>query len=93
MASPASVGFPQTPETPQAGDALYFEESLRALMSTVVVALAVMAHLDFPTRACDTPLHVFSDDGSLPLECQLDLFWKLPKVREANVVFFFFFFF
>lgn len=91
MASPVSVGFPQTPETPQAGDSLYFEESLRALMSAVVVAPAVMAHLDFPTRACDTPPHVFSDDGSLPPECQLDLFWKLPKVRGANVFFFFFF--
>lgn len=91
MASPESVGSPQTPETPRAGDALYFEESLRALMSAGVGAPAVMAHLDFPTRACDTPLHVFSDDGSLPLESQLDLFWKLPKVREANVFFFFFF--
>ena len=33
MASPVSVGFLQTPETPQAGDSLYSEESLRALPS------------------------------------------------------------
>lgn len=45
---------------------------------------------DFPTRARDTLLHVFSDDRPLPPECQLDLFWKLPKVRGATVFFFFF---